>query len=154
MSYDTLLEETLEAWADARHGLIEEVGNIPADRFGFRPTPETRSVAGLIQHILEVALMMTGELTRPDTNFRRAPWPELLEMYAGRVRGATSKEALIELLGGTLDEGLAAFRSVGELAMLQLITRFDGQRGQVDVRLDGDNGSLGREVAGSRPRGE
>jgi uncharacterized damage-inducible protein DinB len=128
-SYDSLLEETLESWSDVRQGLIEEVRNIPADRFEFRPTPETRSVVELIQHIVEVALMMTGELTRLDTDFHRAPWPELLDMYAARVKRVTRKEALIELLASTLDEGLAAFRAAGELAMLQLITRFDGEAG-------------------------
>ena len=89
--FDSLLEETLEAWSDVRQGLLEELENIPDDRFDFRPTPEVRSVAELTQHILEVALMMTGELTRPDTDFRRAPWPELLDLYAAHVKKATDR---------------------------------------------------------------
>ena len=39
--------------------------NIPADQFDFKPTPRVRSVRELAQHILEVAMMMTGYLTRP-----------------------------------------------------------------------------------------
>lgn len=127
--FTSLLEESLEAWADAREGVIQEVENIPADKFDFRPTPEVRSVEELVEHILEVAYLMTGELTREDTNLRRAPWPELLEMYAGPARRTSGKEEWLELLRTQLEEGVEKFREAGELAMLQLIERFDGKKG-------------------------
>ena len=127
--FSSLLEETLEGWRSVREGLIEEVENIPAERFDFRPTQEVRSVAELVQHILEVALMMTGELTRPETDFHRAPWPELLDMHASQVKDVTGKAELIDLLRSSLDDSERRFRDAGELAMLQLITRFDGQQG-------------------------
>ncbi len=127
--FASLLEETLEAWEDARQGIIEELENIPAERFDFRPTPEVRSVTELVQHILEVALLMTDELTRPDTDFHRAEWPELISMYAAHVRDVQDKDGLLELLRSQLAEGVAKFREAGELAMLQLITRFDGRLG-------------------------
>jgi len=128
-AFKSLLDETLEAWSDVRGGLIEEVENIPEDKFDFRPTSEVRSVAEMVQHILEVAVMMTGELTRPDTDFRRAPWPQLLDLYASHVRQATRKAELLELLGSSFDEAEQKFRAAGELEMLQLITRFDGLQG-------------------------
>ena len=127
MTFTTLLEETLEAWVDARQGIIEEAENIPDRRFDFRPTPEVKSVTELIQHIIEVAELMTGELTRPDTNFHRAPWPELIGQYAAHVKEARGKAELLALLKSSLDEGVARFREAGELAMLQLITRFDDE---------------------------
>ena len=79
---DSFLEETLEAWRDVREGIVDEVRNIPARHFDFRPTPQTKSVRELIQHILEVSMMMTGELTRADTDLKRLPWPDLLAEYA------------------------------------------------------------------------
>lgn len=127
--FNSILDETLEAWTDVREGLIDEVENIPADRFDFRPTPEVRSVTELVQHILEVALMMTGELTRHDTDFRRAPWPELLQMYASPVYDADDKGSLIELLRSSMEEAESKFREAGELHLLQLIARFDGEQG-------------------------
>jgi hypothetical protein len=99
------LDEALESWADARRGLIDEVQNIPAAR------------------------MMVGELGRPDTNFRRALWPELLEQYASRAYAAETKADLVRLLGSQLEEGELRFREVGEPHMLQLIERFDGEKG-------------------------
>ena len=125
----TLLEETLEAWQDARLGFLAEAKNIPASQWDFRPTPETRSVRELVVHILEVAMMMTGELTREDTNFKRAPWPRLLEMYAGAAYRAKTRGELLRLLKSQYREAEKEFRAVGELHMLQLIERFDGEMG-------------------------
>lgn len=127
--FSSLLEESLEAWSDAREGVIQEAENIPADKYDFKPTPEVRSVEEQLEHILEVAYLMTGELTREDTNFRRAPWPELLEMYAGPARKASGKDEMLDLLRTQLEEGMEKFRKAGELAMLQLIERFDGRQG-------------------------
>ena len=127
--FESLLDETLEAWSDVRQGLIEELENIPEDKFDFRPTPEVRRVTEMVQHILEVALMMTGELTRPDTDFRRAPWPELLALYASQVGQANGKAELLALLRSSMVEAEEKFRSAGELELCQFITRFDGRQG-------------------------
>ena len=126
---NTILEEALESWEDARNGVIEEVENVPADRFDFRPTPDVRSVAELVVHIMEVSLMMTGELTRDDTNLRRYPWPKLLAHYASDVQKMRTKRELLAALRRTLRDGLKEFRRAGEVHMLQQIVRFDGQKG-------------------------
>ena len=101
----TPLEEALEAWRDARAGLIREAENIPASRYGFRPTPEVRSVEELLRHVLEVALMMVGELSRHDTDFHRAPWPDLLAMYDAPIRRARGKARVVALLRSSLAAG-------------------------------------------------
>jgi uncharacterized damage-inducible protein DinB len=125
----TILEEALEAWEDARTGFIAEVRNIPATHFDFRPTPEIRSIRELVVHVLEIAMMMTGELTRKDTNFRRAPFPKLLKMYAQPAYDARTRAELLRLLATQLKDGQKKFRAAGELHMLQHITRFDGNEG-------------------------
>ncbi|MCI0483909.1 MAG: DinB family protein [candidate division NC10 bacterium] len=129
LTYRNLLEEALESWTDARHGLIDEVLNVPGDRFDFRPTPEVRSVKELVVHILEVAMMMTGELTRADTNFHRLPWPRLLRLHAGAAYRARTKADLVRLLKSQFKEAEKKFLTAGELHMLQMIKRFDGERG-------------------------
>ena len=125
----SLLEEAIEAWEDTRKGTIAEVENIPPAQFGFRPTDENRSVAELIVHIMEVDLMMVGELTRDDGNFRRKPYPKLIDEYAGSIQNLSGKRNLIAALHRTLRDGVKAFRAAGEIHMLQRITRFDGQQG-------------------------
>lgn len=128
-TYRNLLEEALEAWTDTRQGLVDEVKNIPAKRFDFRPTPEVRSVKEVVVHILEVAMMMNGELTRTDTNFHRLPWPRLLRLHAAEAYRAKTKGELLALLRSQIKRAERKFLGVGELHMLQLIKRFDGQRG-------------------------
>ena len=126
---DSFLHETLEAWRDVRNGLIAEVENIPADRFDFRPTPEVRSAREMVQHILEVALFMTGELARPDTNLKRAPLPELAAIYTKAAHAAESKDDLLALLRSQMDDAERAFLAVGDLGLYQFMERFDGQQG-------------------------
>jgi uncharacterized damage-inducible protein DinB len=125
----TPLAEALEAWEDIRDGLIAEVDNIPEDRFTFRPAADTRTVAELVRHVLEVALMMTGELGRADTNFRREPWPQLLALYDGPIRKASSKTDLMAALSSTFEESVRRFRELGEEGIQKAITRFDGKKG-------------------------
>ena len=125
---NSFLDETLDNWRDVREGLIAEVENIRATKFDFRPTPEVRSVRELVQHILEVAMLMTGELTRPDTNFKRAPWSELLKMYASAAYDAQTKKELVALLRSQIDDAIKQFRKCGDLAMYQYIENFDGSQ--------------------------
>ena len=125
----SLLEETLEAWRDAREGIIAEVANLPANRMDWRPVEGVRTITELVQHILEVSMMMTGELTRADTDFARRPWPELLAMYAKPAYRAKTRAALVRLLADQMDDADEKFRAAGELQLYQFIRRFDGELG-------------------------
>ncbi|HXY20139.1 MAG TPA: DinB family protein [Gemmatimonadales bacterium] len=127
--FTSLLDETIEGWWDVRNGVIAEAENIPADKYDFRPVREVRNVREMLQHILEIAMMMTGELTRPDTNLRRYPWPKLLKHYASPAYEATTKAQLVKLLGAQLKDAEKKFRDAGELSLLQFHTRFDGKQG-------------------------
>ena len=126
---NSLLEETIEAWEGTRDGVIAETENIPPKQFDFRPAEDSRSVSQLVLHIMEVSLMMAGELSREDTNLHRAPWPKLLAMYSKPIVGLKSKRELLSALRSTLRDGVKAFRGAGELHMLQRIKRFDGKLG-------------------------
>ena len=125
----SFLDETLEAWLDVRQGIIDEVKNIPPQKIDFRPTPEVKSVRELVQHILEISMLMTGELTRPDTNFKRRPWPKMIKQYAEAAQRAQTKRELLVLLGAQMRDAEKRFRKAGDLAMWQLIERFDGGQG-------------------------
>ena len=126
---NTLLDEALEAWEYAREGVIAESASVPADRFDFRPAPESRSVAELVVHIVESGQMMAGELSRPDGDFTRQSYAEHLREHAGEITPDQPKEALLELLRRTGDAGRRLIRETGEVAMLQRIRRFDGREG-------------------------
>ncbi len=126
MPNTNFLAESLSAWRHDRQGLIDEVQNIRATKFDFRPTPEVRSVRELAQHILEVAMMMTGELTQSKPDFSRATYPEFLEMYSQSVYDAQTRKELIAMLEGQIADAVKRFKKVGEAAMFEPVTNFDG----------------------------
>lgn len=127
-SYKDLLEEALEGWEGVRRGVIGEVENLPPKALDFRPAEGTRTVAELVDHILESGLLMK-ELLRPDGDFRRAPYPKLLAQHRGDLPRGGTKRQLVARLKSTHREMDAAFRKAGELHMLQHIHRFDGLPG-------------------------
>ena len=109
----SLLDETLEAWRYAREGVIAEAENIPADHWGFRPTPENRDVAELVRHIIEAGLMAVGELGRPDGDFTRQGYPEHIREHAGELPDRADRDSWLHLLRQTLDEGTDRLREAG-----------------------------------------
>ena len=127
--YTTLLEEALEAWTWARRGVIDEVKNLADGDMAFRPNPKSRSGLELGWHIVEVGLMFCGELTRPDGDFRRQPYPKLIAEYARHVKHPSTKAEMVSLLETTHADGEKKLREAGELTLLQPIKRFDGKKG-------------------------
>ncbi|HJU93438.1 MAG TPA: DinB family protein [Pyrinomonadaceae bacterium] len=97
--------ETITAlWKEARSGLIQEVEKIPEDQFSFRATPETRSIAELLQHVISSQKMLVGEVCRPDTNLMRQSFAAHAEEYARGVNEVNDKNGLLELLRNGMDE--------------------------------------------------
>lgn len=107
--------ETLIAlWKDARGGLIKEVEKIPEDQFSFRATPDTRTVAEIVQHVVSTQKIIVGEACRPDTNIRRQSFAAHANEYAPGVSEVTDKNGLLELLRTSMDETAARISSYGD----------------------------------------
>jgi uncharacterized damage-inducible protein DinB len=122
-----MLEEILDSWKEVRAGLVEEAEQIPAERFAFRPADESRSVAAIIQHIIEAQRFLVGEVCRPDTNFKRAPIMDLIKSYAGDIQSIEEKEALIEVLKTSMQSAEATIRAFGEEPLTEIVERLDGR---------------------------
>ena len=129
MALTSLLDELLEAWAYTRQGVIKEIENLSEADLQFRPHKDSRSAAEIGLHIVESGQMMAGELSRPDGNFRRKPYPQLLKDHARGLPSTAKKAPLVKLLKQTHADGARKLAAAGELALLQHITRFDGERG-------------------------
>ena len=128
-TYTTILEEALEAWGYTRQGVIDELRNLPEKSMAFRPSPESRTVAELARHIVESGLLMSGELSRREGDFRRKSYQALLREHGRGVARLTTRRALLEGLARTHRDGERALHRAGELHMLQHIRRFDGKLG-------------------------
>src|SRR5688500_19711475 len=114
-----------------RAGLKAKFAQIPSDRFGFQPTPESRSVAGIIRHVVGAQEFSTGELCRPDTDFNRVPIRELVERHAAVAHSGGDKEELIGSLRSSMESVEAALRAFGEEALREKV-----QYGKTMSKLD------------------
>lgn len=121
------LEEMLTVWKEVRAGLIAEVEQIPAEQFAFQATPESRSVAGIIRHIVGAQEFLLGELCRPDTDFKRAPIREFAQRNAAEAHSGGDKETLIGSLRSTIESAEAALRFFGEEGLREKVKGLDGK---------------------------
>jgi len=137
-----LLEEALESWQFAREGVVDELAALPDKDLGFRPTEKSRSAIELVQHIVESGTLMVGELTRADGDFQRKSYEGFLHEYGRGISARRTKAQLLDALKKTHVEGQRKFREAGEIHMLQLIRRFDGNMG---TRLAWMNHGIGHE---------
>ena len=107
-------ETIIALWKDARGGLIEEVEKIPEDQFSFRATPDTRSVAEVLQHIISAQKMLVGESCRPDANLMRQSFADHIKEYGAGVNDVTDKNGLLQLLRTSMDEAVTCIGSYGD----------------------------------------
>ena len=96
-------QSSMKSWKDVRNGLIEEVEKIPDDQMEFRATPDTRSVAELLQHIVETQKILVGETCREESNLTRQSFVAHAQEYAPGVRDVADKQGLIELLRSSIE---------------------------------------------------
>ena len=130
MATASLLDEALEAWGDARHGVIAELRSVPTGRIDFRPGPGARSVAEIAQHVADTALMWCAELSNPDGDFTRMSFGEFMEAHGTPAsKRPADRSGLVRLLRSTHAAGARRLRQVGDVGMLQTIRRFDGESG-------------------------
>jgi len=142
MAFQSVLDEVLDAWAYTRSSVIQEIRSLSAKDLQMRPHPESRTGSEIAMHIVKTGLMMAGELSKTDTDFQRKPYPQLMQEYSKALPLASGKSDLLRILKRTGTEGARKIRDAGELHMLQLITRFDGERGS---RLAWMNHGIGHE---------
>lgn len=120
------VETIIGLWKDTRAGLIQEVEKIPEDQFSFRATPETRSIAELLQHIISAQKMLVGETCRADSNLMRQSVAAHAKEYADGVNEVLDKDGLLELLRSSMDEAEACIKSYAD-KLDETITGLNGQ---------------------------
>ncbi len=120
------IENIIGSWKDVRSGLIDEGAQIPAEQFEFQAAPGTRSIKGLLQHLVETQKFLVGEVCRPDTNLLRGSFADQIKVYAPEVRNVDDKDGLLSLLRVSMDESGAQLLAAGD-EMKNTMTRFDGK---------------------------
>jgi uncharacterized damage-inducible protein DinB len=120
------VENIIGSWKEVRAGLIDEAAQIPADKFSFQATADTRSVAQLLQHLIESQKFLIGEARRPDTNLLRQPFHDQIKHYAPGVSEVNDKEGLLNLLSTSMADAETHLLAAGD-ELTNMMKRFDGQ---------------------------
>jgi len=120
------VENIIASWREVRAGLIDEAAQIPADQFSFRAAEGMRSVAELLQHVVESQKTLIGEVCRPDTNLLRASFAEQINNYAPNVRAVNDKDGILSLLSTAMDDGEQQLLGAAD-EMKNTMKRFDGK---------------------------
>ena len=120
------VESLIVTWKEVRNGFIAEAEQIPADQFSFRATPETRTVAELLQHIIETQAVLTGEACRAEPNLMRQPFADHIKEYAPEVSATTDKDGLLALMRSSFEAGAATIRANAD-KLGDSMKRFDGR---------------------------
>lgn len=108
------IDRLIDSWRDTRKGLIDEAAQIPPEQFSFRPTPKMRTIAELLQHVVEAQKTFVGESVRADTNIFRQPLEDHAREYAPEAAGITYKNGLLELLRSSMETSEASIRAAGD----------------------------------------
>ena len=104
-------EILIKQWQDVRNGLIDEVEKIPDDQMTFRATPDTRSIAELLQHVVETQKILVGETCREESNLLRQSFAAHGAEYAAGVRDVSDKQGLVDLLRSSMEEAAPAMHA-------------------------------------------
>lgn len=120
------VDPIIGGWREVRAGLIDEVSQIPADKFSFRAAEGMRSIAELLQHLVESQKFLVGEACRPDTNLMRKSFADNIKDYAPNVRSVNDKEAIIQMLQTAMDDCEQQLREHAD-EMKNTMKRFDGK---------------------------
>ena len=105
----------MKLWKDIRNGLIDEVEKIPEEQMSFRATPDTRSIAEILQHIVETQKILVGEACREDSNLMRQSFAAHGQEYGAGVHDVTDKQGLIDLLRSSMEAAETAVLSQADL---------------------------------------
>jgi uncharacterized damage-inducible protein DinB len=120
------IDAIIGSWREVRAGLIDEASQIPADKFSFRAADGMRTVAELLQHLVESQKMLVGEACRPDTNLLRKSFADQIKDYAPTVREANDKNSILKLLATAMDEIEKQMREHAD-ELKNTMKRFDGK---------------------------
>lgn len=120
------VENIIGSWREVRAGLIDEASQIPTDKFSFRAAEGMRTVAELLQHLIESQKFLVGEACRSDTNLLRKSFAENIKDYAPDVRSVDDKDGILQLLATAMDDTDKQLREHSD-EMKKTMKRFDGK---------------------------
>jgi len=101
-------EEILGAWNDIGRKIIAMAEDFPEEKYGFKPTPEVRSFAQLMQHVAAVNYFFTNAAVGREVE------PAVDDPPAGKYR---TKAEIVAFVKKSFADGADAIRQKGNAGM-------------------------------------
>jgi uncharacterized damage-inducible protein DinB len=105
--------EMLKDWTDLKNTMTAIVGEMPEDRFGYKPTPPQQSFGERVLHVAQVNVRflqgMGGKAAAPSVD-----------------AGATGKAAALQALSASFDYGIALLKEQTDATMVQAAAKPPG----------------------------
>ncbi len=114
--------EVQRSYASLKANILKSADKMPAEDFGFKPTPEVRTYARVLNHITEAQLHMCGALnhTAPDT--------------MAKVPAETAdKAAVVAALQGSFAECDKAFAGATDQNLTETFDVFKSKRSRIGL---------------------
>ena len=108
-------KELAESFRTVRKNTLAIAQDIPADKYSFRPAPDTRSVAELLTHIaLTYTFPYQVHAVEHRATLRGFDFPSLMGRMKAEEQKTRSKDEILELLRGEGDKWADWLQSVSE----------------------------------------
>lgn len=104
----TLKAELLKDWLESKDLMMKITAEMPADKFGYKPTPPQRSYAEQVMHVA------TSNVSGIGTLRGKTPAPAI-------NRTATAKADVLKALADSFDYGTAVINEQTEQSLLETI---------------------------------
>ena len=98
-------KEVAESFRTVRNNTITIAGEIPAEKYGFKPAPDTRTVAQLLTHIaMSYTFHYQVHAVEKRTTLEGFDFPSLMQKVMAEEQKNRSKEELIVMLTENRDK--------------------------------------------------
>jgi hypothetical protein len=122
-------KELAESFRTVRKNTLAIAQDIPADKYSFRPAPDTRSVAELLTHIaLAHTFHYQVHAVEHRATLQGFDFPSLMGRMMAEEKKPRSKDEILELLRA---EGEKWLDGCKELATVSLANRYRCLRAQI-----------------------
>ncbi len=100
---------------DNAKNLIAAADEMPADKYGFTPSPDIRTFGAVVAHVAQVNNMVCGMLSKP------AAMPD-------KLADTDPKDKLVSGLKASMDTCSAAFAKLTDANLTEMIPAFGGRQ--------------------------
>jgi uncharacterized damage-inducible protein DinB len=129
-------KELAAAFRTVRNNTILIAEDIPEDKYNFRATPETRSVAQMLAHIAVSSRFQSHVHVNRVTDLKTVNFDALFQEFRAEENKARSKAELIELLKFEGDAFASYLDSVSESLLSETVALPPGAQPQTKSRFE------------------